>query len=132
MTDDRPRILIIDDEKQTSRTVALALGAVGYATQESDSAKDGLQTALTTHPNLIVLDYHMADKDGVGVLRELRKDSWGQTVPVIIASNVYDVDVINDIMSLGVQDYVLKADIKLDDLVRLVGQYVPLTPAAGK
>lgn len=131
MTDDRPLILIVDDEKQTSHTVAMALESVGYLTQESSTAKDGLQAALQSHPNLIILDYHMAGKDGLDVLRELRKDEWGKAVSVIIASNVYDVDIINNIMSLGVQDYVLKADINLDDIVKLVGQYVPLARVAG-
>lgn len=131
MTDDRPLILIVDDEKQTSRTVAMALEAVGYLTQESSTAKEGLQAASQSHPSLIILDYHMAGKDGLDVLRELRKDEWGKTVPVIIASNVYDVDIINNIMNLGVQDYVLKADINLDDIVKLVGQYVPLARSAG-
>lgn len=132
MTENRPLILIIDDEKQTSHTMAMALAAVGYSTEESDSARDGLKVALETHPQLIVLDYNMGDKDGVEVLHELRKDSWGKTVPVIVASNVYDVDVINDIMSLGVQDYVLKADVNLNDIVKLVGQYVPLASVSGQ
>lgn len=132
MTEDRPLILIIDDEKQTSHTMAMALTAVGYSTQESDNAKDGLQMALDAHPRLIVLDYNMGDKDGVEVLHELRKDPWGKTVPVIVASNIYDVDIINDIMSLDVKDYVLKADVNLDDIVKLVGQYAPLAPALGQ
>lgn len=132
MTEDGPLILIVDDEKQTSRTMAMALEAVGYRTQEAPTAKDCLEIALRDHPDLIILDYHLAGKDGLDVLRELRKDEWGQAVPVIIASNVYDVDVINGIMSLGVQDYVLKADINLDDIVKLVGQYVPLAPASGR
>ena len=59
------------------------------------------------------------------MLRQLRQDEWGREVPVIVASNVYDVDIINDIMSLGVKDYVLKSDIKLEDIVRLVGEYAP-------
>lgn len=127
MTEDKPRILIVDDEKQTSRTMAMALNAVGYVTQEAASAQEGLKAALETHPQLIILDYHIGNENGVSVLRELRKDGWGKTAPVIIASNVYDVDIINDIMSLGVQDYVLKADINLDDIVKLVSAYVPLT-----
>lgn len=132
MTEDGPLILIVDDEKQTSHTMALALEAVGYRSLEASTAKECLEAAMQHHPSLIVLDYHLTGKDGIDVLRELRKDDWGRTVPVIIASNVYDVDVINDIMSLGVQDYVLKADINLDDVVKLVGTYVPLAPASGR
>jgi two-component system KDP operon response regulator KdpE len=128
MSDNAPTILIVDDEKQTSRTMAMALEAVGYHTIESASADEGLAKGAEVQPQLIVLDYHMEDKDGVSMLSELRKTEWGKTVPVIVASNVYDVDIINDIMGLGVQDYVLKADINLDGIVKLVGTYVPLAP----
>jgi len=125
MSEDKPRILIVDDEKQTSRTMAMALEAAGYATLEASTANEGLQTALTQHPQLIILDYRIADQNGVSVLRQLRQDAWGQSVPVIVASNVYDVDIINDIMGLGVQDYVLKSDVNLEDIIKLVSEYVP-------
>jgi CheY-like chemotaxis protein len=125
MSEDKPRILIVDDEKQTSRTMAMALEAVGYATLEASTAHEGLEVALSQHPDLIILDYHMADQDGVSVLRQLRQDTWGQSVPVIVATNIYDVDIINDIMGLGVQDYIMKSDVNLEDIITLVNGYVP-------
>jgi len=125
MTDDKPLILVVDDEKMTSRTITMALEALGYQAVIAETGKDGLATALERHPRLIVLDYHMKDMDGIAVLQALRKDEWGKNVPVVMASNIYDVDIINSIMELGVQDYVLKSDINLDDIVKLVGKYVP-------
>jgi len=125
MTDDKPLILVVDDEKMTSRTITMALEALGYQTIIAETGKGGLATALEQHPRLIVLDYHMKDMDGIAVLQALRKDEWGKNVPVVMASNIYDVDIINSIMELGVQDYVLKSDINLDDIVKLVGKYVP-------
>ena len=125
MTDDKPLILVVDDERMTSRTISMALEALGYVVVVAESGKDGLKVAAEQHPRLIVLDYHMKDIDGIAVLRTLRKDEWGKNVPVVMASNIYDVDIINSIMELGVQDYVLKSDINLDDIVKLVGKYVP-------
>lgn len=130
MTEERPLVLIVDDDKQASRTMALALDAVGYTTREAASVDEGLQLAQELPPSLIILDYHMEGQDGVTLLRALRKKDWGKAVPVIVASNIYDVDIINDIMSLGVQDYVLKADVNLDEIVKLVGKYVPAGPFA--
>jgi CheY-like chemotaxis protein len=132
MTDQKPRILIIDDEKITSRTMAMALEAVGYATTEFDSGQAGLDVAVETHPDLILLDYNMPGMDGLATLQKLRQDEWGKQVPVIIASNVYDVDIINTIIALNVQDYVLKIDVNLDEIVRLVGKYIPLPSSGGQ
>ena len=125
MTDDKPLILVVDDEKVTSHTMTMALDALGYRTAVAESGEDGLRMALELHPNLVVLDYRMKDLDGIAVLKQLRTDEWGKNVPIIMASNVYDVDIINSIMELNVSDYVLKSDINLDDLVKLVGKYVP-------
>jgi DNA-binding response OmpR family regulator len=112
--------------------MAMALEAAGYEAAEVETGEAGLQTAVEQRPQLIILDYHMLDMDGVQVLHKLREDEWGKTVPVIIASNVYDVDIINSIMELGVQDYVLKADVNLDDIVTLVGTYVPMPAQSGQ
>jgi len=131
MPEAKPLILIIDDEKNTSRTMAMALEAVGYATATAESSAKGLEIAFEQHPQLIILDYHMPDIDGLTALRQLRGDSWGKQASVIIASNIYDVDIINSIIELGVQDYVLKADVNLDDIVRLAGNYVPMPPVTG-
>jgi CheY-like chemotaxis protein len=125
MTDGQPLILIVDDEKVTSHTMTMALEALGYEAIVAENGEQGLKMALEQHPRLIILDYHMKGMDGITVLRKLRADPWGSTAPVIMASNVYDVDLINAIMELNVPDYVLKSDINLDDLVKLVGKYVP-------
>jgi two-component system, OmpR family, KDP operon response regulator KdpE len=125
MSNDTPTILVVDDEKMTSRTMTMALEAAGYQTEVADTGKGALESAVTNHPDLILLDYNMPDMNGVTALRQLRTDEWGKSVPVIIASNVYDVDIINAIIELGVQDYVLKVDVNLDEIVKLVGKYVP-------
>lgn len=127
MTDPKPCILIIDDEKVTSRTMAMALEAVGYETIESATGEEGIGIALGRKPDLIMLDYIMPEMDGIEVLRKLRKskDDWARQVPVIVASNVYNVDIINSMIELGVQDYVLKVDVNLDEIVQLVGKYIP-------
>jgi CheY-like chemotaxis protein len=130
MTNDTPLILVVDDEKITARTMTMALEAVGYQTISAESGAAGLEAAFANHPGLIILDYNMPDMNGVAALRKLRDDAWGKQVPVIIASNVYDVDIINSIIELNVQDYVLKVDVNLDEIVKLVGKYIPAPSVA--
>jgi CheY-like chemotaxis protein len=130
MTNDKPLILVVDDEKMTARTMTMALEAVGYRTMSSESGQGGLEAALANHPALIILDYNMPDLNGVATLRKLRADAWGKDASVVVASNVYDVDIINSIIELGVQDYVLKVDVNLDEIVKLVSKYVPVPQPA--
>lgn len=122
----QPVILVIDDDTMASRPLIIGLKAAGYEVVQGYNAKEGMEMALGQHPSLIILDYKLPDQDGVKVLEQLRKDTWGKDVPVIFATNTYEVDVMNDVMALGVRDYILKSDITLDDTVKLVGTYIPL------
>ena len=54
----------------------------------------------------------------------MRNDDWGKTVEVVIATNIYDVDVVNAVLQQNVHDYVLKADVSLDQIVELAKKYV--------
>jgi DNA-binding NarL/FixJ family response regulator len=75
----------------------------------------------------VLLDYQMPDANGIDILTELRKDTWGSQAAVIVMTNVYELEIVNQMMALGVHDYVLKSDIQLDETVNLVGNYVPAT-----
>lgn len=123
---DKPTILVIDDDAVASRPLIISLNVEGYKVIQGFKGQEGIDLALKEHPDLIVLDYRMPDMDGVKVLERLRQDEWGKTVPVIFATNAYEVDVINAVMALGVRDYILKTDITLEDTVKLVGTYVPV------
>jgi DNA-binding response OmpR family regulator len=123
-----PTVLIIDDDPMLTSMVGNALKDAGYDVLEAATGKGGLETALESHPDLAIIDYKLPDLDGVKILEKIRADEWGRNLPVILATNVYELDVMNEVMRLGVKDYILKADVNLEGIVRLVGNYVP--PAA--
>ena len=75
------RILVADDEEYTRDLLSTALRFVGY---DVDVAADGIQAvdkAVSSRPDLVVLDVMMPGRDGFEVLRRLRAD--GITTPVI-------------------------------------------------
>jgi len=60
--------------------------------------------------------------DGISMLKELRKDAWGKDVPVIILTNLNDASKVGEAVDQGVQDYLVKVDWKMEDLVIKVKQ----------
>jgi DNA-binding response OmpR family regulator len=62
------RILVVDDEPDLLRFVRRALEAEGYQVQTATDGAEGLRLALTTEPDLIVLDLLMPGVDGQAVL----------------------------------------------------------------
>jgi CheY-like chemotaxis protein len=123
---DKPLILVVDDDELLCRSLSDNLTNAGYAVEIARDGTSGLDKALTLKPKLIILDYTMPDIDGLEVLKTLRADEWGQKVEVIFATNTYDMGVINVALGLSVHDYVLKVDTSLDQITELVRKYVPI------
>lgn len=122
----KPTILVIDDEPMLGRALSDRLTEEGYDVKTASGGHEGLALALELQPNLIFLDYKMPDMDGLEVLKALRADERGKKLEVAFATNTYDTVVINEALSLGVHDYILKADISLDLIAELARKYVPL------
>jgi two-component system KDP operon response regulator KdpE len=101
----RPRILVIDDERQIRRFLRIALEAQGYEVLEAATGREGLALAATRTPELVILDLGLPDLDGHAVLAELR--GWSP-VPVIVlsvrAAEGEKVRALDD----GANDYVTK------------------------
>lgn len=124
-TDTPASVLIIDDDKLLLASLAQALMGAGYRVIVSASGQDGLAHALKYRPDLILLDCQMPGMDGIETLEKLRQDDWGRDVNVIFSTNVGDFDIINKVMSHGVNTYILKSETSLDEIVSLVSQNLP-------
>jgi DNA-binding response OmpR family regulator len=80
------RILVVDDEPDLLRFVRRALEAEGYQVQTATDGGDGLRLALTTEPDLIVLDLLMPGVDGQAVLSAVLAHDPGMRVLVLSAT----------------------------------------------
>lgn len=119
-----PDILVVDDDDLLRKSLTDSLTEAGFKVIDAAGGRAGLAAALEHHPKLILLDYQMPDMNGTEVLTELRNDDWGKAVEVIIATNIYEVAVVNAVLQQNVHDYVLKADVSLDQIVELAKKYV--------
>lgn len=118
------KVLIIDDDNLLSSSEAGALQDAGFEVITAPNGKVGLETALAEHPDVILCDYQMPEMDGIQTITALRQDEWGKTAKIVFATNVYDIEVINQIIALGVPNYVLKSDTSLDEIVSIITSQV--------
>ncbi|HEY1757598.1 MAG TPA: response regulator transcription factor [Bryobacteraceae bacterium] len=77
------RILIVDDDPRFRRALHLALGARGYKVDDAAGAMEALALVAIKTPDLILLDWHLPEIDGIETCRALRALS---PAPVIMSS----------------------------------------------
>ncbi|WP_375514419.1 response regulator [uncultured Nostoc sp.] len=79
------RILIIDDEETIQTVVLFGIKmAAGWEVFTASSGFEGIQTAQTQKPDVILLDVMMPDMDGITTFKELQSHSETEQIPVIL------------------------------------------------
>jgi signal transduction histidine kinase/DNA-binding response OmpR family regulator len=101
----RPKILVIDDDKEIRAVIAELLNMSGYDVVEAASGQQGLEHANRMIPDLILLDVMMPGIDGWTVLSKLQDNPKLADIPVIVLSAVGDQEMA---MSLGAASVLLK------------------------
>ena len=100
-----PTILIADDDPHIRAVIGFALQKAGFTTVEAENGDQALARFHESHPDLVVLDIVMPERDGTEVCRALRRVS---AVPIVFLSSRDDeVDRILG-LELGGDDYVTK------------------------
>lgn len=99
------RVLVVDDEPQIVRALAINLRARHYEVFTAANGTDALSTAAAYPPDLVILDLGLPDIDGIDVIRGLR--GW-TTVPIVILSGRTDSADKVDALDAGADDYLTK------------------------
>jgi DNA-binding response OmpR family regulator len=110
-------VLIVEDEESIREALEDKFKLSGFEVITSKNGEEGLSKAKSFHPNLIILDILMPKMDGLTMLRKLKEDSWGTNVPVMILTNISDYRQLEEALSLGVDEYMIKAEWQLKNIV---------------
>lgn len=105
-----PRILLIDDDRDLVSALHIWLGSKDCETIAAYNGQDGLDTAIETEPDAIVLDIRMPGMDGLAMLEQLRGHQATARTPAIVYSgkraNVDEIK--SDAEKLGIFCYLEK------------------------
>ena len=123
------KILIVEDEAPLRRALAEEFADIGFDVVEAGDGLEGYERAIAERPDIILLDQLMPKLNGVGMLKQLRRDPWGAGVPVIMATNLSTADTINDAIDAGANDYFIKSEVSISEIISLVSERLGLNPA---
>ena len=113
-------ILLVDDEAQTASVFQTTLTSGGFSVTLAENGKMGLEKAMQTKFDLILLDQMMPDMSGNEVLRALKQNEATKNTPVAMLSNFGHDEMIKDALNLGANDYILKYQVAPKDLIAKV------------
>lgn len=116
MTATGKRVLVGEDDKFLRRACEASLRQRGFAVTVAADGEATLQAALGDPPDLILLDMLMPKLTGLEVLRSLRADPRTRDVRVLVLSNSSREQDILEVTRLGVEGYLVKANLSLQEL----------------
>lgn len=111
------KILVVDDDPELLKLVALRLKVNGYKLITAGNGCDGLKKAELEAPDLIILDIKMAQMDGYTMLRKLKSEPSTSNIPIVVLTSY---DQMKDLFEMeGISDYILKPFDEQDFLLRI-------------
>lgn len=103
--ENRPLILVADDQPEITRLVSLSLDNEGFRVITASDGPTALEQVSESNPDVLLLDTMMPGMSGLDVLREVREH---HPVPVIMLSARGAAAQVSESLNLGADDYVVK------------------------
>ena len=103
------KIIIVEDDINLANIYKEKLTKGGHSAKvvsDSDAAKE----ILETKPNLVLLDILMPHVSGLDVLKNVKADSGGAQIPILLLTNVAEDTTIAKGLELGAYGYLLKSE----------------------
>jgi DNA-binding response OmpR family regulator len=113
-------ILIIEDEKPLLETLKFKLNKEGFKVEAVADGTMALEKVKQVKPDLVLLDLVLPNVPGQKILEKIKKNNDLKETPVIIISNSGQPVEIKQLLALGADDYIIKADFTIDDILERV------------
>ncbi len=118
---DKPQTILVVEDSALLRAVARdAMEGGGFRVIEAEDGKQGLDTAIKEHPDLILLDLLMPVMDGNTMYGLLRQDPWGKEVHIVVLTGIKDDQISEAMKSDPNLDCLLKDHWMMDDVVEKI------------
>lgn len=117
---EKKKILVIEDDRSLQNALVEIVGQEGFESESALDGEEGLAKIKTFKPDLILLDIILPKKDGFEVLAEIKKDEAIKNIPVLILTNLEEVDNVQKALDLGATNYMVKSDFSLKDVVEKI------------
>lgn len=120
------KILLVEDDEFFQKFYTFKLQEKGYEVVNALNGDVGLEKMRLVHPDLVLLDIIMPQKNGFDVLTEKKADLTISSIPVIVFSTLGQEDDMKKALTLGAQSYVNKSFFDFDTLSAKINEFSTL------
>jgi CheY-like chemotaxis protein len=114
------KILIIEDDQILGNIYRNKLTVEGYQVESATTGESGLALMRTFQPNMILVDLLLPQLSGVDVIKHIRSESDFAKTPVVVLSNTYLTNLIQDAWKAGATKCLSKATCSPKDILEVV------------
>ncbi len=123
--DQKKKVMIVEDDTVLANALSLALQNEGYELSLATDGEEAERMIKQEKPDLILLDLLLPIKNGFEVLKVMRQNPDTKDISVIILTNFEQETSINEGKKLGAKDYIVKANVDIQDVPALVKKHLP-------
>lgn len=118
------KIAIIEDDATISQMYRMKFEADGFDVRIANNGKIGIDLVKSFKPDIVLLDIQMPEMDGEETLGLIRSNESSKTTPVIILTNLGEEEAPQNMRSLGIHSYIVKANYTPRQVVALVKEAI--------
>ena len=114
------KLLIAEDEEILAKVLREKFEKEKFTVVIVADGDAVIREVKSSKPDMILLDIILPKKDGLAILKELKASPETDKIPVIILSNLGDDEKIKEGLSLGADDYLVKTQHPINEVVEKV------------
>jgi len=124
MNDEKRKILIVEDDSFVLDIYQTKLTQEGFEVIAAANGMEALGKLEKEKPDLILLDIIMPYVDGLEVLKKVRSMDQLKDVPIILLANLSQKEEVDQGMTLGANDYLIKSHFTPSEVLKKINKYL--------
>jgi two-component system alkaline phosphatase synthesis response regulator PhoP len=119
-------VLVVEDDAYINKAYAAKFGHEGIKAEFAIDGEEAMKQlkAADPLPSLIMLDLMLPKKNGFEVLTDIKATAGYKKIPVIILTNLGQETDAKRGLDMGADEYLVKADTKIGDIVTKINSYL--------
>lgn len=111
------KVLIVEDDAFLIRAYQTKLKDYDLEVEVVTDGSQALAALEKAAPDVILLDLIMPRKDGFEVLQEIKNHKDWRNIPIVVASNMGQAEDVARVKNMGIDDYLVKSDVSLQEVI---------------